>query len=249
MIAEETLKALKLLEEKEPPISNECFQEYLQGTKTLKTIAKEKMIKYSTVRHYSKYYKYKARKEILYSNTTATPTPTTSTNKTERKTTHRKRKHHTKIKNIHTDNYTPLKQITAPNILSPVGVPPKEDESITKIIQPTKNTTKKSKLFHEYIYKAEVEVKLFLTDSEKRTLLRESRNNSYTTLEDYITQELKEVTLSIDNIKENNNNTKNSYNKQEDTLKLHDLNMYKPKLFSENNIIKDTKQITLDELL
>lgn len=244
MITEETITALKLVEEKEPPISKECFQEYRKGNKTLKTIAKEKQLKYTTIKHYSNYYKYKARKEILYNNTT---TPTTPKNKQAKQYEHSK--HHTKIKNINTDNYTPLKPIEATNIISPVGVPPKEDETITKIIPPTnEGIIKEGNMFHEYTYKTEVELTLFLTPTEKKKLLTESKKHSYLTLEDFLTHELKEVTLTIDNLIKNSKSSKPCYNKQEHTLKLHDLNRYKPKLFSKSNHIRNSKQLTLDEV-
>lgn len=51
------------IEEKEPPISKECYNIYSTTPQTLKQIATLKNIKYNTIKHYNTYYKYKKRME------------------------------------------------------------------------------------------------------------------------------------------------------------------------------------------
>lgn len=68
------------IEEKEPTISKECYHIYSTTNKTLKEIATLKNIKYNTIKHYSKTYKYSKRME--YHNITKPRKPRSNTKPT-----------------------------------------------------------------------------------------------------------------------------------------------------------------------
>lgn len=94
---------LKQLEEKEPPISKECYTLYHSTDKTLKQIATLKNIKYTTLKYYSKTYKYKKRMEHY---NIIKPSKDEQHNKEKSNTTRRKQKKKTKKYQIYTYEHT-----------------------------------------------------------------------------------------------------------------------------------------------
>jgi len=128
-----------------------------------------------------------------------------------------------------------------------------EDTHIITTVRPTEEgVTKKKKqaTFHRYTYTTGITFNITLSESDKKRLIKKAVKHSFLTVEDYILSKFNEFeTMDLTEILKVQAKNSKEYDKTENVLKVHELNKYNPKLFSCSNVIRDSKQSTLDSFL